>query len=234
MTDDIAALTRQIKALPADWHGAGSLQPRVLDALTRHLQGRRIECSMETGSGRTTLLLSHLSERHLVFVRDDEAGTLRAVRESPLLAAERTEFVIGSTQQTLLHHTFDQPLDVAFLDGPHAYPFPDLEYWAVYPNLRPGALLVIDDIHIRTIANLYRFVRADAMYDLAEVVDNTAFFTRTAAPTHDPYGDDWTSQRYNRHVTYRHLSPKGAATLAIKRALPPGIKERLRPLLHRR
>jgi predicted O-methyltransferase YrrM len=233
MTDDIAALTRQIKALPADWHGAGSLQPKVLDALALHTQGRRIECSMETGSGRTTLLLSHLSQRHLVFVRDDEAGTLRAVRESPLLEAERTEFVIGSTQQTLLHHQFDQPLDVAFLDGPHAYPFPDLEYWAVYPHLRTGALLVIDDIHIRTIANLYRFLRADAMFELREVVDSTAFFTRTTAPTHDPYGDDWTSQRYNRLASYRHLSPRGAATLAVKRALPAGLKERLRPLLRR-
>jgi predicted O-methyltransferase YrrM len=233
MTDDIAALTRQIEALPADWHGAGSLQPKVLDALARHTRGRRIECSMETGSGRTTLLLSHLSERHLVFVRDDAAGTLRAVRESPLLDAGRTEFIIGSTQQTLLQHAFDQLLDVAFLDGPHAYPFPDLEYWAVYPHLRTGALLVIDDIHIRTIANLYRFLRADAMFELREVVDSTAFFTRTAAPTHDPYGDDWTAQRYNRRASYRHLSPRGAATLAVKRALPGGVKERLRPFLRR-
>jgi predicted O-methyltransferase YrrM len=233
MRDDIAELTRQIKALPADWHGAGSLQPKVLDALARHTQGRRIECSMETGSGRTTLLLSHLAERHLVFVRDDDAGTLRAVRESPLLDTASTEFVIGSTQRTLVPYEFDQPLDVAFLDGPHAYPFPDLEYWAVYPHLRTGALLVIDDIHIRTIANLYRFLRADAMFEEAEVVDSTAFFTRTSAPTHDPYGDDWTSQRYNRHASYRHLSPKGAATLAIKRALPDSIKARLRPHLSR-
>ena len=32
------------------------------------------------------------------------------------------------------------------IDGPHGYPFPEIEYFYFYPRLKPGALLVVDDI----------------------------------------------------------------------------------------
>jgi hypothetical protein len=104
--------------------------------------------------------------------------------------------VVGPTQLTLPRYEFG-PLDAALLDGPHAYPFPELEYYGVYPHLSEGALLVIDDIHIPGVANLFRFIKEDAMFDLLEVATRTAFFVRTGAPTFDPLGDGWENQAYN-------------------------------------
>jgi hypothetical protein len=88
-------------------------------------------------------------------------------------------------------------LQLALIDGPHGYPFPDMEYYYLYPHLDEGALLIIDDIHIATIGHLFDFLKEDEMFRLIEVVDKTAFFERTAAPIFDPYQDGWWMQNYN-------------------------------------
>ena len=203
MTVPGANLVADIAALPKQWHGAGTVSDRVLTALARYHPA----FSVETGTGRTTLLFSHLSGRHIVFTKEDagDGDSLDAVRTSPLLG--ECEFVVGPTQQTLLSYSFDEPIDLAYLDGPHAYPFPDLEYWAVYPHIPEGGVLVIDDVNIPTIGNLFAFLKADAMWSLEQVVDNTAFFHRTATDAVDPYGEGWWLQAYNQHRSLRHLTP---------------------------
>ncbi len=200
-------LGQAICALPAEWHGSGSIGPRVVEALARHLQARLPRLSVETGTGRSTLLFSQLSARHLVFTKEDDGDgdSLAAVRSCELLDADNVEFVIGPTQRTLLSYAFAQPIDFAYLDGPHAYPFPDLEYWAVYPHIPAGGLLVIDDVQIPTIANLFDVLCSDTMWKLIEVVDTTAFFRRTAAEGIDPYGEGWWLQDYNTQRSLRHL-----------------------------
>jgi len=45
-------------------HELGTLTPAVLKAIARNLSGRRVRHSIETGSGASTLLFSHLSEEH--------------------------------------------------------------------------------------------------------------------------------------------------------------------------
>jgi hypothetical protein len=147
-----------------------------------------------------------VSEAHTVFTKDDtgDGDSLDAVRSSPLLKRKRVRFVVGPTQRTLLENDFAEAIDLAYLDGPHAYPFPDLEYWAVYPHLRQGALLVVDDVQIPTIHNLYRFLRADAMWELLDVIDDTAFFARTAAPAIHPFGEGHWMQGINQRRETSH------------------------------
>jgi hypothetical protein len=217
----VEALRREVAALPRDWHGAGTVGPAALEALQRHAStSGPISHSVETGTGKTTLVLSHLSPDHLVFTQDDTDGgdSLVRVRSSPLLAAARVRFVIGPTQRTLLHHEFEASLDLALLDGPHAYPFPDLEYWAVYPHIRPGGLLAVDDLQIRTIANLFAVLKVDAMWELLEVVEDMAFFRRTTAPAVDPFGEGWWTQGYNHRRARGHLPPAARAGYLARRA----------------
>lgn len=185
--------------MPSDWHGAGSLSGEVLAAIARHAASRPIRRSVETGTGKSTLVLSHCSAAHTVFAQDDRGhgDSLIRVQECPLLRQETTRFVVGPTQRTLAAHQFDGPLDLVMLDGPHGYPFPELEYYFVYPHLAEGAILIVDDIHIPTVFNMFAFLREDAMYRLAEVVQTTAFFVRTSAPLFDPLADGWWLQKYN-------------------------------------
>lgn len=195
---------KDILEVQAVLHGAGTVSREALSAIARHASTRsRIRRSVETGCGATTLLLSHLSEHHTAFALDI-GGSIVNVRRSPLLREGVVSFVEGPSQRTLPQHHFDERLQLAIIDGPHAYPFPDLEYYFLYPHLEAGGLLVLDDIHIRSISNLFQFLRCDEMFRLDEVVKTTAFFTRTDAPTFDPMGDGWRKQRYNARTLLRY------------------------------
>jgi hypothetical protein len=157
-----------------------------------------------------------LSGDHTVFALDAGTNSIRNVEGSPLLRRGVVTFVEGPTQQTLPNHRFAHPLQLALIDGPHGYPFPDLEYYYIYPHLDRGALLIVDDIHIPTITNLFDFLCADEMFSVQAVVETTAFFRRTAAPTFSPLGDGWWEQGYNSRafataVAQRAESPPAAA-----------------------
>ena len=193
----LSEITRAARQL----HGAGTLAPKALRAMARHLSRRPIEHSMETGSGASTLLFSHLSGEHIAFTLEDGIANIRS---SPLFDPARTRFVEGPTQKTLPAYDFSDKIQVALLDGPHAFPFPQLEYYFTYPHLDADALLIIDDIHIPSIHDLFRFLKADDMFHLIEVDGRTAFFERTAAPVFDPLADGWWRQPYNRKTLLRY------------------------------
>ena len=200
-----------IHSLPKVWHANGSLNTAVIDELFRCAQGA--DNTAETGCGKSTLAFSHTSKRHLVFAcdvppgEDPEMHSLNRVRTTPLLKQSVCEFVVGSTQTTLPTFHFDREFDLVFLDGPHGYPFPDLEYYYFYPHIKTGGWLVIDDIQIPSVANMLDVLRRDDMFKLERFVRTTAFFRRTNAATFSPYGDGWWEQGYNRRfgVALRHV-----------------------------
>jgi hypothetical protein len=195
--NNIQQVIDSIRRLPGEWHTAGSVPVEVLHAIGRLGAARRIERSLETGSGKTTLLLSHLSPRHEVFALDGDNRSISAVLQSPLLRTGVVHYTEGPTQQTLPQHVFSGKYQLALLDGPHAYPFPELEYYYIYPHLDTGALLIVDDIQIPTIRRMFEFLAEDEMFEVVEVVWDTAFLVRTRAPTFDPFGDGWWRQRFN-------------------------------------
>ena len=59
-----------------------------------------------------------------------------------------------------------RPIDIVLIDGPHAYPFPDLEYYYFYPHIVTGGLLIIDAINIPSIRNMAEVIKQDAMSDV--------------------------------------------------------------------
>jgi hypothetical protein len=198
LANDLSAILAEIIQAAPSLHRAGTFSSRALEAIFVHASQGQISYSAETGSGASTLLFSHLSKRHTVFALEDGTESIRAVQTSPLLRAGVVTLIEGPTQLTLPSHRFDGKLQLALIDGPHAYPFPDLEYYYFYEHLDENALLILDDIHIRSVSNLFEFLRADDMFDVTEVVESTAFFRRTSAPTFPRHGDGWWTQGYNR------------------------------------
>lgn len=217
----------EISSLPDQWHKSGHIGERVMEKIVHHVGDRNIVHSVETGTGRTTLLFSHMSQNHKVFAVDDTqwGGSLPAVQSSPLLNVANVEFILGPTQLTLKNFTFTNKLQLVLLDGPHGYPFPDLEYWYFYPHIDEGGLLIIDDIHIPTIHNLFAFLKEEAMFDLIEVASTTAFFRRNATPVFDPFGDGWQLQNYNKK---RH--PIGLYQKLVS-LVPPALQRKILSLL---
>jgi hypothetical protein len=190
-------IVESILSIAQALHGSGTFTENALRAVGRYAFSRKVKCSAETGSGASTLLLSHASAWHIAFTIDSGSGSLENVKGSPLFRSDNVTIVEGPTQMTLPRYQFTEPIQFALIDGPHGYPFPDLEYYYIYPHVEAGGLLIVDDIQIPTIHNMFDFLSADEMWRLEEVVDNTAFFVRTDAPTFPTTGDGWWLQKYN-------------------------------------
>jgi len=223
------AILEKLAALPEDWYLAGMASERVLKAIADEcVRLSPLVRTAETGSGKTTLLFSSLSPRHTVFALDTGNRSISAAMESSLLDPSVVELVEGPTQKTLPSYSFDGEYDVVLIDGPHGYPFPDLEYFYFYPRVRKGGLLLVDDIHIPSIGRMYRILKACDMWRLIRTVDNMAFFERTDAPLLDPYADGWWLQGYNRRLYERGLKRKGLLGALtpkwLRRMFPASVK----------
>lgn len=182
-------------------HAAGSLPLRTLLRIEQLLTGTTLFAA-ETGCGKSTILLSRICDKHKVFCLDDRnkgaGSSVSYFINCPASRLERLEIVFGPTQSTLPAYAAHLPYDLVLIDGPHAYPFPELEYYFFYPHLKTGALLVIDDINIPTVGRLADFISEDRMFERVEFIGATAIFRRTAAPVFDPFGDGWELQDFNR------------------------------------
>lgn len=187
-----------LKQLPQTWHASGPLDDNVLKALADHCQDHgTITRSIETGAGKSTLFFSQISSRHTVFAIDI-GKSLTKVRESDFLKPDVVEFIEGPTQLTIPSYKFTEKLDLVLIDGPHGYPFPDLEYYYFYPHISAGGLLIIDDINIPTIKRMVEIIKCDDMFDCIEVIGKTMILRRTKAPLFDPLADGWWDQQYNK------------------------------------
>lgn len=193
----------RIRALDDDFHEAGIFDPEALDYLIDRAQTRSIRHSAETGCGVSTLAMSWLSADHSVFTlshygEEIPSRSYTNVRDSELLNPGVVSFELGPVQSTLPRHEFRHQFDLVIIDGPHGFPFPQLEYYYFYPQIVAGGLLVVDDIHIPTVRWLHEFLCDDDMFKLQRRIGNTSFFQRTEYETFNPLGDDWWKQGYNR------------------------------------
>jgi hypothetical protein len=90
-------------------------------------------------------------------------------------------------------------LDLALIDGPHGYPFADMEYYFIYQRLKPGAFLIIDDLQIPNIGAMWNIIKEEEMFNVHKVIgDKTGILQRTDAAMFNPLGDGWWEHRYNR------------------------------------
>jgi predicted O-methyltransferase YrrM len=205
MASSMGPVTRRIKKAdkrgPA--HCAGSIGYETL-AQIEELLGSDVERTAETGCGRSTILFSNLAKEHYVFCVDDTAldrSSVSYFSNSGVTNRDAVHVTLGPTQETLVRFAHAGPYDAVLLDGPHGYPFPELEYFHFYPRIRAGGLLIVDDVQIATIGRLADVLQEDAMWRLETLSDKTAIFRRTHADTLPPTGDDWYAQDFNRRRT---------------------------------
>jgi predicted O-methyltransferase YrrM len=204
-------------------HVAGAFSTAVLRRL-EELLPKNIKYSAETGCGKSTILFSNVSDHHTVFCLDDrehgENSSVAYFQTCELTKNDRVHMVYGPTQKTLPFHTEFKPFDVVLIDGPHGYPFPEMEYYYFYPHLRPGGILIVDDVHIASIGRLADVIAEDEMFEVVELVATTAVFRRTDAKAFDPTGDGWWLQNFNRRRIPRHLPYLAQYVLDDGRELP--------------
>jgi len=172
------------------------------DALSAILKRGPYRATVETGCGGSTVVLSQASERHTAFAIEGQDRTISELRKHDDLRAATAIFVEGETKDTLPGYRFDGELDLVLLDGPHAYPLPQIEFAYLFPRLRLGGWLVLDDIQIPSVYELFDFLKRESSVVLEEVAVRTAFFRRVRAAEVGP--DGWNRQGMNRHTILRY------------------------------
>jgi precorrin-6B methylase 2 len=176
-----------------------AMAPAALSAILERGPFRQ---SAETGCGGSTLVLSQASERHIAFAIEGKDRTITGLRQHDDLRAGNVVFVEGETRDTLPQYPLAGELDLALLDGPHAYPLPQVEFVYLFPRVRVGGWLVIDDLQIPSVYELFRFLKKESSVALEEVTVRTAFFRRIRAD--EPRPDGWELQGFNRRPVLRY------------------------------
>ena len=148
------------------------------------------------------LVLSQASDRHVAFAIEGEDRTITELRGQGDLRAGNVIFVEGETRDTLPRYVFEGELDFVLLDGPHAYPMPQVEFAHLFPRIRIGGWLVLDDIQIPSVYELFRFLERESAVVLEEVAVRTAFFRRVGVMGYGP--DGWERQGMNRRTILRY------------------------------
>jgi len=181
------------------FHPWDAMPPMALAAILKRGPYR---ISVETGCGGSTIVLSHASDRHTAYAIEGKDRTITELRKHSDLRAEKVTFIEGETKETLPAHRFEGELDLVLLDGPHAYPLTQVEYSYLFPRIRLGGWLVVDDIQIPSVHELFDFLRKESSVALEEVVVRTAFFRRTGVVEAGP--DGWALQGVNRRTVLRY------------------------------
>lgn len=181
------------------FHPWDAMAPGALSAI---LKRGPFRSSIETGCGGSTIVLSHASDRHTAFAIDGQDRTISELRTQSDLRTENVIFVEGETKDTVPQYRFEGEVDLVLLDGPHAYPLPQLEFAYLFPRIKTGGWLVVDDIQIPSVYELFRFLRKESCVALEEVAIRTAFFRKVRAFEHAP--DSWALQRMNRRAILRY------------------------------
>jgi precorrin-6B methylase 2 len=181
------------------FHSWDAMAPAALSGI---LQRGPFRLSVETGCGGSTIVLSHASGRHIAFAIEGNDRTITELRQQSDLRTENVTFIEGETKDTLAAYQFETELDLVLLDGPHAYPLPQIEFAYLFPRIRLGGWLVVDDIQIPSVHELFKFLEKESSVVLEEVAVRTAFFRRVSAAHHGP--DGWALQGVNRRTIWRY------------------------------
>ncbi len=186
-------------ARAVQFHAWDAMAPQALEALAKR---GPFQFSAETGCGGSTIVLSHISQHHTAFAIEGENRTINALKQHSDFRPDAVVFVEGEAKRTLPLHRFGTRLDLALLDGPHAYPLPQLEFAYLFPHIRAGGWLVLDDIQIPSVHQLVAFLRRESAMVLEEVAVRTAFFRKIRDCDLGP--DGWQHQGMNRRTILRY------------------------------
>ena len=203
--DRINRLLRNQPSIHRD--GAGNLtnygiDPALVPYLTKYVgPGCR---TMETGSGISTLVFLILGAQHCAVSPDGgEPERIRAYCRENDIATDNYEHIVASSENVLPSLPADPVLDIALVDGDHAFPVPCLDWYFMTRMLKKGGIMVIDDVWLWTGELLADFLDGDDVRENLGRTDRFAVF-RLLGESKDVLGRWWGQQPY----TVKHSKMK--------------------------
>lgn len=168
--------------------------PQTLQAICRSVEPEHV--TLETGVGASTVVFATCGAHHTAISPDaEEHRRVAEYCERIGVDTSRLTFVEGPSDDVLPSLlTRERTLDVAFIDGAHSFPFPEVDWFYVTRSLKVGGRLLMDDVPIPAVTPLFRHMQLERNWRLEGILDNRAAAFTLLAP---PEPEEWPAQRFN-------------------------------------
>lgn len=156
--------------------------------------------TLETGLGLSTAVFAARRTQHTsVFLGEGEKAALLAWCDARGVPTEFLELLAGSSSE-VLPRLDPGALDLVLIDGCHAFPFPQLDWYFAASRLREGGVVVVDDVQLPAPWQLARFLSSDPRWVPIEFNDRWAAFRLASA---HGFVEEWTQQRFFQPADFR-------------------------------
>jgi hypothetical protein len=142
--------------------------------------------SLEIGSGLSTLIFAVSQCIHVcVTPNQTEVDGIRAYADRKGINVNRINFVIAASDKYLPTAEIND-LDLVFIDGKHAFPWPIVDWFYTADRLKQGGVMILDDTHMISGSILVDFMKTDPRWELlADFNSKTVVFKKMVASVHD-------------------------------------------------
>lgn len=130
---------------------------RLLRYLDNSLQEGQV--TLETGAGLSTIVFALKRCHHTAIVPDKaQVKRIKSWCDNNGIATDRLNFIVNTSQNALPNLDIPSQLDLCLIDGAHGFPLPFIDWFYTVQHLRPGGVVIIDDLQIWTGQVLYKFL----------------------------------------------------------------------------
>jgi hypothetical protein len=187
------------------------IDPRLVAYLRQFVQpGSR---TLETGSGISTIVFLLLGAYHRSISPDGgEAERIRAYCAQKGISTDNYTATVAYSERGLPDLPEEPVLDLALVDGNHAFPLPCIDWYFATRILKKGGIVVIDDIQLWSGKILADFLDAEEVWEKVTRNDRFAVY-RMLADSKEVLGRWWGQQPFVVHNSNMRSSNKLAAGL---------------------
>jgi predicted O-methyltransferase YrrM len=169
--------------------------------------------TLEIGSGISTLVFAIRGSQHVaVTPNKSEPQAIRAYAQTRAIATDRITFVCESSDQYLPACNL-QELDLVFIDGKHAFPWPIIDWFYTADRLKRGGIMLLDDVQMASVSMLTDLLVEDvARWSVVERPGSRAIaFRKLVDSVHDVA---WHMQPF---ITNRMARPQSFTTRVLRK-----------------
>jgi predicted O-methyltransferase YrrM len=157
--------------------------------------------TLETGCGLSTLVFALGGCIHKAIVPNP--SHIEATKESAAayqVPLNNVVFLEGRSEDLLPELDEAHRSDVILIDGGHAFPIPFIDWFYAGRRLKIGGLLVVDDIDLKTVSILCKFLSKQPEWQRSAIIRRTAFFRKIDEMETADVWDYWHRQPYNKYI----------------------------------
>lgn len=161
--------------------------------------------TLETGCGASTVVFAAGGAHHTAISPDPDEHR-RVVEYCERIGVDHTRltFIEGLSDDVLPSLPAVRTLDVAFLDGAHSFPYPEIDWYYVVRMLKVGGQLIFDDVPIPAVAPLFQHMKLEPNWRLDAILDNRA---AAFSLLEQPRPEEWSGQPFNRKYPDYSFAP---------------------------